>query len=108
MLRRTINENAIINVIIELKGIKYEYLFNLKLDKEKSLEKEFRDFIRLKNHYINSIYYIYLSRNQNIIKELDKKEQISKSGIKTQDTVIITDKKNKTKFSRKGNNIIRI
>ena len=93
MLRRTINENAIINVNIELKGIKYEYLYNLKLDKEKSLGKEFRDFIRLKNHNINSIYYIYLSRNKNIIKELDKKEQLSKSGIKTQDTVIITDKK---------------
>ena len=102
MLRRTINENAIINVIIELKGIKYEYLFNLKLDKEKSLEKEFRDFIRLKNHYINSIYYIYLSRNQNIIKELDKKEQISKSGIKTQDTVIITDKKIKLNSQEKA------
>ena len=93
MQRRTINENAIINLIIEIKGIKYEYLYNLKLDKEKSLGKEFRDFIRLKNHSISSIYYIYLSRNQNIIKELDKKEQLSKSGIKNQDTVIITDKK---------------
>ena len=35
------------------------------------------------------IIYIY----QKIIKELDKEEQLSKSGIKTKDTVIIIDKK---------------
>jgi len=93
MIRRTINENAIINVIIELKGIKAEYPFLLKFDKEKSLGREFKDFTRLKNHRIDSIYYIYLSRNHKIIKELDKEEQLSKSGIKTKDTVIITDKK---------------
>ena len=102
MLRRTINENAIINVIIELKGIKYEYLFNLKLDKEKSLGREFKDFTRLKNHNIDSVYYLYLSRNQNIIKELDKKEQLSKSGIKTNDTMIITDKKIKINSEKKA------
>jgi len=93
MIRRTINENVIINVIIELKGIKSEYPFLLKFDKEKSLGREFKDFTRLKNLRIDSIYYIYLSRNQKIIKELDKEELLSKSGIKTKDTVIITDKK---------------
>ena len=47
MLKRKINESAIINVIFDLKGFKYEYLFNLKLDKEKPLGKEFKDFSRL-------------------------------------------------------------
>ena len=92
MIGRKLNENVIVNVIIDLKGTKYEYLFNLKLDKKNSIGKEFKDFVRLKNHKIPSIYYLYLSRNQNIIKELDKNEQLSKSDIKTGDKVIISDK----------------
>ena len=95
MLRRKINENAIINVIFDLKGFKYQYLFNLKLDKEKSLGKELKDFSRLKNHRIDNNYNLYLSRNEIVIKELDKNEKITQSEIKTGDTVIITDKKMK-------------
>ena len=68
MIRRTINENAIINVIIELKGIKSEYPFLLKFDKEKSLGREFKDFTRLKNHRIDSFYYIYLSKDHKRVR----------------------------------------
>ena len=93
MLKRKINESAIINVIFDLKGFKYQYLFNLKLNIEKSLGKEFKDFSRLKNHRIDNDYNLYLSRNGIVIKELDKNEKISQSEIKTGDTVIITDKK---------------
>ena len=95
MIKRKINESAIINVIFDLKGFKYQYLFNLKLDKEKSLGKEFKDFSRLKNYGIYNDYNLYLSRNEIVIKELDKNEKISQSEIKTGDTVIITDKKMK-------------
>ena len=93
MIKRKINESATINVIFDLKGFKYQYLFNLKLNIEKSLGKEFKDFSRLKNHRIDNDYNLYLSRNEIVIKELDKNEKISQSEIKTGDTVIITDKR---------------
>ena len=93
MLKRKINESAIINVIFDLKGFKYQYLFNLKLNIEKSLGKEFKDFSMLKNHRIYNDYNLYLSRNEIVIKELDKNEKISQSEIKTGDTLIITDKR---------------
>lgn len=91
MFGRKINENLIITVNIDLKGFQYEYRFKLELDKEKSVGKVFKDFARLKNHNIGSNYYIYLSRNQNIVKELNKSDNIYQSELKTGDKVIITD-----------------
>jgi hypothetical protein len=60
MLGRKINENIIINIVINFKGIKYEYLYTSKLDAEKSLGRIFKDFSRLKNRNLNFTYHIYL------------------------------------------------
>ena len=92
MSRRKINENVIINIIFDLKGIKLEYN-NVKLETDKYIGKVLKDFSRLKNKYIGSDYYLYLIRNQFIIREIDKTEKISQSEIKTGDKIIISDKK---------------
>ena len=73
MLGRNIINNVIIEIIVELNGKKSEYLFTLKSNKETTIGKELKDFLRLKNYKVNSTYHIYLFREQKIIKELEQK-----------------------------------
>lgn len=85
MIGRKVLDNPIINIEFDINEKKTEHLFCVRLEKNKSLIKEFKDYIRLKNIKIESPYYLYLKRNdllKNLIEMKNYQVQELKLAIK--------------------------
>ena len=93
MSGRSVCKTKIIRIIIYLPKKEEEFLYSVKLDTKNTLGKELKDFLRLKNCSINIPLNIYLITEFNEIVELDKNKSFSDIQIKTNDKIIITDKK---------------
>ena len=102
-----IDSNVIAKIIYNINNEEKEYLFIIKSDNKKTLNKAIELFLRLKNISFKSSYYLYLKRNNVIIRELDKNEFINKADIRTNDQIIILENKLKI-FSNEDTNIVKI
>ena len=98
MLERNLteSEDSNINVLIVLSNISSEIPFtnrDLYLDKNKVLDAEIKKFLKDNKVNLEGEYYLYLIINQEITKELDKKQTIFKLGLKPNDEILITQKR---------------
>ena len=98
MLERNLteSEDSNINVLIVLSNISSDIPFtnrDLYLDKIKVLDAEIKKFLKDNKVNLEGEYYLYLMINQEITKELDKKQTIFKLGLKPNDEILITQKR---------------
>ena len=98
MLERNLteSEDSNINVLIVLSNISSDIPFtnrDLYLDKIKVLDAEIKKFLKDNKVNLEGEYYLYLIINQEITKELDKKQTIFKLGLKPNDEILITQKR---------------
>ena len=92
MFEKRLKDNYIIKIVLDIDNTNREYLFNIKFDKNKTINKAIIDFMRLKNYKIHKNYYYYLRRNNTLIKELDKYEKINEIDIRTGDYIIVSNR----------------
>ena len=94
------SEDSFINVLIVLSNLSSDISFRNKdiyLDKNKVLDIEIKKFIKENNIKLEGEYYLYLKANDEIIKELDKRQTVFKLGLKPNDEILIS----KTKLNGK-------
>lgn len=87
------SESSIINVSIVLSNLSSDIPFRNKdvyLDKNKVLDIEIKEFLKDNSIKLEGEYYLYLSINNEIIKELDKKKTVFKLGLKPNDEILIS------------------
>ena len=87
------SEDSLINVLIVLSNLSSEISFKNKdvyLDKNKVLDLEIKTFLKDNKANLEGEYYIYLMNNDEIIKELDKKQTVFKLGLKPKDEILIS------------------
>ena len=87
------SEDSFINVLIVLSNLSSDISFRNKdiyLDKKKVLDLEIKKFIKDNNIKLEGEYYLYLKANDEIIKELDKRQTVFKLGLKPNDEILIS------------------
>ena len=87
------SEDSFINILITLSNLSSEISFNNKdiyLDKNKVLDVEIKNFLKDNKVNLEGEYYLYLMNNDEIIKELDKKQTALKLGLKQNDEILIS------------------
>ena len=87
------SEDSIINVLIVLSNFPLDIPFTNKdiyLDRNKVLDIEIKKFLKDNNIKLEEEYYLYLKDNDEIIKELDKKQTSFKLGLKSNNEILIS------------------
>lgn len=87
------SEDSIINVLIVLSNFPLDIPFTNKdiyLDRKKVLDIEIKKFLKDNNIKLEEEYYLYLKDNDEIIKELDKKQTSFKLGLKSNNEILIS------------------
>ena len=77
------SEESFINVLIVLSNLSSDISFRNKdlfLDKNKALDMEITKFLKDNKVNLEGEYYLYLMADDEIIKELDKKQTVLKLG----------------------------
>ena len=82
------------NVLFKIKNSNIIYLVNLSLYNYQNVNNVIKDLINKNNINIGDKYYLFLERNNKIIKEINKEESVDETGIEENDTIIITKDKN--------------
>ena len=87
------SEEKLINVLIVLSNLSSDISFRNKdlfLDKNKALDMEITKFLEDNKVNLEGEYYLYLMTDDEIIKELDKKQTVLKLGLKPNDEILIS------------------
>ena len=87
------SEDSVINVLIVLSNFPSDLPFTNKdiyLDRNKALDIEIKKFLKDNNVILEGEYYLYLKVNDEIIKELDKKQTSFKLGLKSNNEILIS------------------
>jgi hypothetical protein len=87
------SEDSFINVLIVLSNLSSDISFRNKdlfLNKNKALDMEITKFLKDNKINLEGEYYLYLMTDDEIIKELDKKQTVLKLGLKPNDEILIS------------------
>jgi alkyl hydroperoxide reductase subunit AhpF len=87
------SEESFINVLIVLSNLSSDICYrnkDLYLDKNKVLDVEITKYLKDNKVDLEGEYYLYLMTNDEIIKELDKKQTVLKLGLKPNDEILIS------------------
>ena len=91
------NYSVNVDIILKVKNQSKINSINLTLYNYQNINNTIKDLISKNNISIDDSYYLYLERNNKIIKEINKDQRVDEIGIEDKDRIIITNDKTKEK-----------